>query len=1788
MTIEALLREMAAEDVRLRRRDDQLDVFSSKEVLSPSLISALRTHKTTLLDYIGDGYDRWWSPPPVTPEMLTLVALSQAEIDRVVAGVRGGAANLQDIYPLAPLQEGILFHHLLATDGDPYLLKSVTTFETRARLDDYLAAVQAVVVRHDILRTGVVWQGVSEPVQVVWRNVALPVEEVSLDAAAGDVARQLLGRFDARGHPFDISRPPLLRAHVAHDPVRERWLLLLVMHHLAGDHETLAMLQGEVEAHLAGAGDRLPEALPFRGYVAATREGMTTAEHEAFFRELLGDVDEPTVPYGLQDVQRDGTGNAKVRLTVNSELAAQLRTRARALGVTPASLFHVAWAQVLARVSGRADVVFGTVLVGRMDGGAGADRMLGPLINTLPVRIDVGAAGAEATVRRMHRLLADLLHHEHASLALAQRCSGVEAPAPLFSALLNYRRGGDADKRRSPAAKEALAGIERIAGLAGTNYPLALSVDDMGSAFVLSVQVVAGVDPHQVLELTRTALEGLADALATAPALPVGRIDVLPASERRRVIDEYNASGREYPATSCLHELFEARAERTPHAVATVAAGGPSLSYAELNRRANRLAHLLRGLGVGPDDRVAICLERGVEMVVAVLAVLKAGGAYVPLDPAYPADRLDYMLADSTPAALVTQRALADRFAHAALPVVELEAAAAELAALPATNPGRGSLTPDNLAYVIYTSGSTGRPKGVQAAHRGVLNLVSWYIAELAITERDAVLIPTSFSFDLTQRNVFGPLFTGGQLHLAAEPFDPAGILAQIHASGITMMNLTSTAFHALIDASGGGEMAGMRLVVLGGEATRPGKLLELAAPRPEFINAYGPTECSGVVTYHRMSPDLESYGSVPIGQPVANARIYLVDERGAPVPVGVVGEVWVGGVGVSRGYIRQPGLTADRFVPDALGGERGGRLYRTGDLARRRPDGVLEFVGRNDFQVKVRGFRIELREIEAQLREHAHVREAVVIAREDSPGDQRLVAYYVAADGVAEIDALRTHLGGRLPEYMVPAAYVRLDSLPLTPTGKLHRRALPAPSGDAFARGGYEAPAGDTEVALAEIWSDVLGVERVGRNDSFFELGGHSLLAIRVISRVRQVLGVEAALGDVFARPTLADFARELETAAFADLPPIVAVDRGHDLPLSFAQQRLWFLEEMGGLGSTYHIPRRLRLTGELDRDALGRALDRIVERHEALRTTFGQVAGAPVQRIAAGGGFALREHDVRGAPDALDGVLAEEAGAPFDLAAGPLIRGRLVRVADEEHILLLTIHHIVADGWSMGVLIRELSVLYAAFRAGEPDPLPPLTVQYADYAAWQRAWIDGDVLEAHSAYWRDTLAGVPDVLELPGDRPRPARQDHAGALVPVALDAELAAGLKSLSRRHGTTLFMTLMAGWATVLGRLSGQDDVVIGTPTANRGRTEIEGLIGFFVNTLAVRMELGGSPTTAELLGRVKARTLGAQQHQELPFEQVVELVRPTRSLAHHPLYQVMFVWQNAPGGRLRLPGLALGAVGGPSRESARFDLSLNLQEAGGRIVGGVTYATSLFDRSTMERYVGYLVRVLEQMVADDARVVDHLILLPEAERVQVVESWNATDAEYPRELCIHELFEARAERTPNAVAAVFEGSSLTYAELNARANQLAHHLRALGVGPDVRAAICVERSLEMVVAVLGVLKAGGAYVPLDPAYPEERLRYMLADSAPAVLLTEPALRDRVAGSGVPVVDLHAADAWAGQPRTDPPRDGVTAEHLAYVIYTSGSTGTPKGVMNRHRGVVNLLAWSQRVWALTADD
>jgi amino acid adenylation domain-containing protein len=1168
-------------------------------------------------------------------------------------------------------------------------------------------------------------------------------------------------------------------------------------------------------------------------------------------------------------------------------------------------------------------------------------------------------------------------------------------------------------------------------------------------------------------------------------------------------------------------------------------------------------------------------------MGIGWLAILKAGAACVPVEPQQPRERLRHLFDDCGAAVLLTHSRVASALPADALCVRCLDDAAAFDGAA-TRDPVVAGLTPHQPAYVIYTSGSTGAAKGVVVAHRSAVHF--WQVMrdsthrELAPASR--VALNASFAFDMSLKGWL-QLLSGHAVHLVptAVRADGPAMLDFLKANAIDAFDSTPSQLELLVDAGllelAAGEAP--RVVVLGGEPIAPAAWNRLRrAPHVRFFNMYGPTECTVDATLGRIEPDDER---PHIGRPIANARVYLLDEAHEPVPVGLPGEIHIAGVGVAIGYLGRPELTAQRFLPDPF--VAGERMYRTGDLGRWRADGRIEYIGRNDFQVKLRGYRIELGEIESALRAHPLVAEAQVLLRTDPAGLARLVAYVVPRPGASlDLAPLRDHLAASLPEYMVPGAFLVMERFPLNANGKLDRGALPEPDDDAFVRGRYEAPQGETELALAALWQELLGVERVGRNDDFFDLGGHSLLAVQLISRVREVLGVEVDLTDLFADSRLAHLATVVESAHAAASTAILPVDRERPLPLSLAQQRLWFLDALdAAAGAAYRYDIAIRIVGTLDLDALRRTLDALVRRHEGLRTTFARVDGLPVQRIGhADAGLPLRMHDLRAlSPDAREAALAalrrEEAGQAFDLAAGPLLRARLCGLADDEAVLLLTLHHIVTDHWSNQRLVQEINALYRAFRRGEADPLPPLAVQYADYAAWQRERLQGPALAAQVAYWREHLAGAPALLELPADRARPSVQRFAGGNVAFTLPADRSRALRQLGQRHGCTLFMTLLAGWAAFLSRLSGQADLVVGTPVANRPTREVEDLIGFFVNTLAIRVRIEPGCTVGDLLAGVKAHTVAGFGHQELPFEQVVEAVNPPRSLACSPIFQTMFtLHQGVASDSFEMPGTRwslLDSVQGVSH----FDLSLSFTETmQGELAGVIDYASDLFDEATVRRWARHFETLLGSMVADETQAVARLALLEAGDVRLLTQDFSAYVSDAPLAQTVHALFEAQVARTPDAVAVVEGEVRVSYAALNRRANQLAHALLGRGLAPEERVAVGCERGVDLLVALLGVLKAGGAYLPLDPALPRERQAFMVADSGARTLVASSHLLARLPET--PFVLRLDEPAWAeGQPEHNP-GGAMDSQRLAYVIYTSGSTGEPKGVMVSHRNVVHL--------------
>ncbi|MFB2976514.1 amino acid adenylation domain-containing protein [Microseira sp. BLCC-F43] len=1288
------------------------------------------------------------------------------------------------------------------------------------------------------------------------------------------------------------------------------------------------------------------------------------------------------------------------------------------------------------------------------------------------------------------------------------------------------------------------------------------------------------------------------------PENAIAQLEILSESERQQLLVEFNNTKTNYSNAKCIHQLFEEQVERSPEKIALVFEN-QQLTYSELNARANKLAHYLQRLGVKPEVLVGLYLERSLESIIGLLAILKAGGAYLPLDPALPPEGLSIRLQDAQVSLVLTQKHLVDTLPKLDAQIICLDKDWDVIAQESDVNPS-SEITVENLIYVLFTSGSTGKPKGVAVEHRQLLNYLNAIARTLNLPADANYAIASTLAADLGNTVIFPSLCTGGCLHILSQECasDSAAFAEYCRQHPIDCLKIVPSHISALLNSSPESSILPRQRLILGGE-TASWKLIEQIrqlSPNCTIFNHYGPTEATVGVTTFTVKNESHSWAkTVPLGRPIANTQLYVLDSHLQPVPIGCPGELYIGGASLARGYLNQPELTAEKFIPHPFNDETNAKLYKTGDLVRYLPDGNLEFIGRIDNQVKIRGFRIELGEIEAALRQHPAVREVVVLAREDETENKRLVAYIVPAEKAVEktnYNNLRLFLREKLPEYMVPSAFVMLKSLPLTPNGKVDRVALPeCDRAQQELERTFVAPRTPVEEILAGIWAKILGLEQVSIHDNFFDLGGHSLLATQVISRMRETFKVELPLRCLFESPTVAELAQQIVSSNQIEQAlssQIQRSSRDRELPLSFAQQRLWFLHQLEPDSPAYNLPKTVRLRGKLNIAALEGSLREVMRRHEILRTNFPVKNGKPVQIIAADTIINLPVIDLHELPETEREAEALrlamiEAQRPFDLANDCLLRGNLVKLDEEDHLLLLTLHHIISDGWSTAVLIREVAALYQAFCNGTPSPLPELPIQYADFAVWQQQWSE-EYLENQLTYWKQQLSGDLPILELPSDRPRPAVQTFNGSTRSLQLSPSLSESLKSLSQQQGVTLFMTLLAAFKTLLHRYTGQEDILVGSPIANRDRQEIEQLIGFFVNTLVLRTNLEGNPSFQELLKRVREVALGAYAHQNLPFEKLVDSLQPQRDLSHTPLFQVMFVLQNAPTTPLELPDLTLKPLEINSK-TAKFDLTLYVEEADTGLIVNLEYNTDLFDASTINRMLGHYQKLLESIVVNSHQRLSELSLLTEAEQQQLLVEWLAGkqgEVSQSPIASIHQLFEAQVERTPDAVAVIFEDKQLSYQELNQRANQLAHYLISLGVKPEVLVGICVERSLEMLIALLAILKAGAAYVPLDPAYPQERIAYILEDAQISLLLTQQHLIVQLPQHQAKVICLDTEWNSIAQENKNNLVTEVTSNNLAYVIYTSGSTGKPKGVQIQHGAVVNFLTSMRQTPGITERD
>ena len=2157
------------------------------------------------------------SETDLTVRRSQLTEAKRALLEKRLRGDRTGPTEKQTIerrtdrepVPLSFAQQRLWFLHQLEPESFAYNMFIALRLTGRLDTDALEQSVNEIARRHESLRT--VFRHLDgQPVQTILPEIKLPVTVLDLqdlpeEKREAEVVR--LSTEEAR-RPFHLEQGPLVRVRLLRLRPDEH-ALLFVIHHIVSDGWSMGVLVNEVATLYEASLERRPSPLPelpiqyadFSEWQRKWLAGEVLEKQLQYWkRQLGGALPVLELPLTRTRPARQSFRGASSAFKLPPELSAALKRLSQQEGVTLFMLLLAAFQTLLHRYTQQTDILIGTGIANRNR--AEIEGLIGFFVNTLALRTDFSG---NPTFREILLRVRDVTlgAYAHQDLPFEKLVEELQPDRslnrnPIFEVMLALQN--------VPMPALELPGLslrpQEFESLT-TRFDLDFHLWDLPEGIQGHLFYSTDLFDESAIALLLRHFQQLLEEVVKNPGERVSEIQLLTEDERHRLLVEWNETGRDYPREACVHELFEAQAQARPDAIALVHAG-ESLTYAELNRRANQLAHYLREQGVGTEVAVGLCVERSFEMVVGILGILKAGGAYVPLNVGYPPERLSFMLRDAGVRILLTQKRLLE-----ALPVQDLmplcldrdwqriaECSAANLA---------GNATAESLVYVMYTSGSTGQPKGVSVIHRNVVRLVT-NTNYLAFDASNIFLLLAPISFDASTFELWGALLNGARLVIAdvAQP-SLAELGRMVFEGQITTLWLTTGLFNLMVDEQLE-QLGGVRQLLTGGDVSSPhhvGRALE-ALPQTKLINCYGPTENTTFSTYHEVKlKEIAGGSSVPIGRAIAHTQVYVLDERMEPVPVGVRGELYVGGDGIARGYLKRPELTAEKFVPDVFSEKRGARLYRTGDVVRYAGEGKLEFIGRLDTQVKLRGHRVEPGEIEAVLHEHEEVSEAVVVAREDTQGDKRLVAYVVHTAGVEklqeetawlaeqhlshwqtlyddvyrqptdEVDAafningwnssytglpipaeemrewqqstlarirlldpahvleigcgtgllllplaahcesycgtdfsasaldyvrrqmatedekfshvkllqrtaddfsgieegafnvvilnsvvqyfpdldyflrvlagafkalrpggsiflgdlrnyrlleayhasvqlsqahaslslealrkrvrrsvateeellldpaifqrlkehfpllrsvevqlergradneltrfryhatlhtvdaqadadtvrgldwrrdelalprlerllieeqpevlevrrvpnarvwanvrlvellngsdatqtageaveaarlsspdavdpedvwrlsesvpyvievswsesdaecfdilfrrqtgnakieltahavnfpletkqskplsfyannplqgglarrivprLRAFLEEKLPAYMMPSAFVLLDALPLNPSGKVDKKALPAPDEAQPASADEQVqPRTAVEELLAHIWTEVLGVESVGVSDDFFELGGHSLLATQLLSRVRESFKVELPLRVFFEAPTIARLSVHLEAAmreqAGVASTPLVPVLRGEHVPLSFSQQRLWFLSQLEPTSSFYNMPVAVRLSGTLNAEAMKRSLNEVVRRHESLRTSFPALDGQPRQAFAAALELELPVHDLSGLPaqereaEALRRA-TEEARQPFDLAHGPLFRASLLRLQDDEHILLATMHHIISDGWSMSVLVREVGQLYRAFTEQQPSPLPELPIQYADFAVWQRELLTGEVFETHLAYWKKQLGGELPQLDLATDKPRPQVQSFRGASESVLIPASLLESLHLLCKREGATLFMILLAAFKILLSRYTGQTDVVVGSPIANRNRLEVENLIGFFVNTLVMRTDLAGDPGFREVLRRVRAVTLEAYAHQDMPFEQLVEQMHPERSMSRNPLFQVMFQMVNTPNESLPLPGLKLSTVE-VEHVTSQFDLSLDILENEEGLLVIAEYSTDLFRAETIVALLKRWQVLLKGIVSRPDSRISELPLLPDWERERLLVRWNETAKPYPQAASLHSLFEAQAERTPEAVALVADEECLTYRELNRRANRLAHTLRASGVGAETLVGVLLERSAETIVTLLAILKAGGAYVPLEPTHPQKRLAFMLEDTGMAVVITDVRLATKLPPFDGRVIRLDESRKRIEQQSEMNPCAFVSSQNAAYVIYTSGSTGQPKGVIVSHQSLVN---------------
>jgi amino acid adenylation domain-containing protein len=1735
--------------------------------------------------------------------------------------------NGENTLPLSFAQQRLWFIDQLVPGSAIYNMTNALRLTGSLNIPALERCLNEVIRRHEALRTTFTQNADREPVQVIAPELrlSLQVEDLSkLSESERETEAMALADAEAR-LPFDLTRGPLIRARLLRLAAEDH-VLLFAMHHIISDGWSMGVLVSEIgilySAYSQNQESPLPElAIQYADFALWQREWLQGEELENqlnyWKQQLGGERSSLALPTDHPRPPMQSSNGAHELFLFPIELTDELRKISYREDATLFMTLVAAFQVLLYRYTGQEDFLIGSPMANRNR--PETENLIGFFVNTLVLRADLhGNPSFTELLKRVQKMALEAYAHQ-------------DLPFEKLVAELQPER----DLSRNPLVQVVLAlqnmpgGTLKMHGLTvsphGIDYDsvrmdLEFHLNEMPNGLAGVVAYNTDLFEKETIQRLLNHFSTLLGGIVADPNQRVSDLPLLTARERARLLFDFNDTQQDLRACSTVQELFETQVKNRPDAPA-LKFEGQTLSYAELESRSNQLANYLRARGVRPETLVAVLLERSLDQIIAILAVLKAGGAYVPIEVSYPPERRSFVLQNSGAKILLTHEEFTSGLLDNGLEVIALDRDGSLISSASA-EPVQSGVADDNAAYMIYTSGSTGQPKGVLVNHRSLVNsiLAMGNICPEPVT---GTLLQMSYAFDGSLLSIFGALSKGACITLCSEG-QQADIeqMARLIAEHQTTHLWSVPSFYtALLEHAAPQQLESLRSVFVGAEACSP-QLVERhykLVPQARLLNIYGPTEAAVWSTAHQCRRINEEQ-HVPIGKPASNMQVYLLDQYLQPVPIGIAGRLYIGGLGLARGYWNRPELTAQAFIPNPYATEPGERLYRTGDIARYQENGELVWLGREDEQVKVRGYRVELGEIEAALAHIPWIRSAVVIARANSDGQQHLVAYVVAGEQQpsAPLAILREQLKEKLPEYMVPSSFVFLETLPLTATGKVDRRALPEPeAGRDTVVQDFVAPRTPVEETLARIWSEVLKIEKVGIHDDFFDLGGHSLLATQLISRVRENFNVDLALRLVFESPTIAGLALKIETAKSsgreADSPPpliplarktrrqlrqetrveqLVPISREGHLPLSFAQQRLWFMQALEPGSPAYNVSFAERLKGNLDHAALEKTISEIARRHETLRTRFSVTDGQLGQVVSPPQDLVLPVTDLSHLPESerlsqAQSIATEETNQAFDLEHGPLFRACLVRLESEDHLLLFSMHHIISDAWGLGILVRELAMLYAAFTEGKPSPLPLLPIQYADFAHWQRRHLTGDLLESHLQYWQQRLEGIPPALELPTDRPRPAIQSFRGAGGKLIISPELTAQLKAMARREGVTFFMLLLAAFDVLLYRYTGENDIVVGTPIANRNRVEIEGLIGFFVNMLVLRTDLSGAPTFRELLDRVRTVAFEAYAHQDMPFEKLVEHLHPERNMSRHPLFQVLFQLGNAPMHEASVSGLLFESVH-VDKDTTQFDLSLDLIETDDGLAVMAEYSTDLFDATTITRLLHNFQTLLESVLAHPEERIARLSMLTEAERDQLVHRWNDRTILYDADKSLPELFEVQARQTPHTIAVTTNGAELTFETLNQRANQLAHFLRGLGVGPEVRVGVLLERSIEMVTSLLAILKAGGAYVPLDPLYPKHRLSYMITNAQVSLLLTTGHLRAAVPDQQLRIVCLDDESEAVAQHNAHNPVSLATPENLAYVIYTSGSTGQPKGVGVTHQSLVNHQAAVRNAYGLSAND